>query len=314
MFSVIMPVYNGEKFVDNAIKSIFDQTFSKWELIIVNDGSTDGTERVLEKYKNNEKVSIVTQKNCGVSVARNNGVKMAKYDYIAFLDADDVWLPKHLETLNELIGKYPNAGLYASFSKSELVNGGVIEECPFFENKPDDVLIEDFFEEYYKDKSVKIFTVVTTCVTKEAFYKTGGFPVGCAIGEDLELTLKIAAYFPVALTKRATGIYKRENSTATKDKSFDPNWGFFERVEKIYEDEDVPKEKRENLKKVMQWFSMRRYRHYLIEGERKKAVEVYKKTDKRTLSKKDRLINLIIMLLPTKVTKRIFLIRWRGQA
>lgn len=314
MFSVIMPVYNGEKFISDAIESIINQTEKNWELIVVNDGSTDGTKNVLEKYADNDKIKVINQQNGGVSVARNVGVNNAKYDYITFLDADDVWCKNHLSVMASLIEKYPSAGLYASFSMAELVNGDVIEECEYFKGKPDDILLEDFFEEYDKDKSAKMFNIGTTCVTKEAFFKAGGFPVGCKIGEDLELSLRVATYYPVALTKIATGVYKKENSTATKEKSFDPNWGFFDGVEELYQDAAIPAEKRENLRRVMQWFSMRRYRHYMIEGERKRALEVYKNTDKRCISTKDRIINRALMLLPTGAIRKIFLVRWRGQA
>ena len=73
MFSVIIPVYNGAKFIDNAIKSVFSQTNSDWELIVVNDGSKDNTEDVLKKYTDNDKICIINQENGGVSVARNTG-------------------------------------------------------------------------------------------------------------------------------------------------------------------------------------------------------------------------------------------------
>lgn len=309
-----MPVYNGEKFIDNAIKSVFSQSCDMWELIIVNDGSTDGTEDLLLKYSDNEKVKIITQQNAGVSVARNNGVKAAKERYIAFLDADDVWHENHLEVMYDLIKKYPDAGLYGTFSNAELVNGEKITECDFFRNREDIVYLEDFFLEYHKDKSAKMFTVITTCVSKEAFDKAGGFPVGCKIGEDLELSLRVAAYYPVVLSKIATATYKKENSTATKDKSFDAEWGFFETVKELYADDEIPFEKRENIKKVMQWFIMRRCRHYLIDGNRKKAFSAYKSMDKSVVSKKDTIINTLLLMMPTTAVKKIFNVRWRGKA
>lgn len=315
MFSVIMPVYNGEKFIDAAIRSVLEQTMEDWELIIVDDGSTDHTQEVLKKYKEKANIHSITQTNKGVSAARNKGMSMAKGDYFVFLDADDVWDNNHLAIMHHLIEKYPSAGLYATFTKTELVNGETISECNFFKDKvEEDVFVDDFFEVYDKDKSAKMFTVITTCISKDAILKVGGFPEGCAIGEDLELSLKVAAYFPVVLSKKITATYKKENSTATKDKSFDPDWGFFERVEEIYADESIPLSKRENLKKVMQWFSMRRYRHYMIDGKRKKAVKVYKETNKTCIDKKDRFINFILLFLPTSVIRHIFLMRWRGKA
>lgn len=159
-----------------------------------------------------------------------------------------------------------------------------------------------------------MFTVITTCVSKEAFVKAGGFPVGCKIGEDLELSLTVAAYYPVVLSPVATATYIKENSAATRTTSFDPEWGFFERVNKLYEDETIPLSKRENLKGVMEWFSMRRVRHYLIDGARKTAYSIHKSMDKTAISKKDLLINVILLLLPSAVVSKIFRLRWRGKA
>jgi len=314
MFSVIIPVFNGEKFIKNAIDSVFAQTLSDWELIIVNDGSSDNTLSVLEKYKNNEKIRIVSQLNSGVSVARNTGVENSTGDYIAFLDADDVWHENHLEVMKTLADKYPDAGLIGTFTRVELVNHEVISECGYFGDKKQEVYLKDFFAEYHKDKSAKMFTVITTVVSRQAFDKAGGFPVGCKIGEDLELSLVIAAYYPVVLSPIATATYKKENSTATKTKSFDADWGFFERVQQLYQDDSIPQEKRANLKKVMEWFSMRRCRHYLIDGNRKAAKEVHRCMDKALISKKDYLLNVLLFFLPNGVIRKLFEARWRGKA
>lgn len=314
MFSVIIPVYNGAKFIDNAIKSVFSQTNSDWELIVVNDGSKDNTEDVLKKYADNDKIRIINQENGGVSVARNTGFEASKGEYIAFLDADDVWHTNHLEVMAELIEKYPTAGLYGTFTRTELVNGEVLEKAEYFGDREDAVFLEDFFEEYHRDKGAKMFTVITTCVSREAFVKSKGFPKGCKIGEDLELSLVIAAYYPVVLSPVGTATYIKENSEATKTQSFDPDWGFFERVNTLYADMTIPKSKRENIRKVMEWFSMRRFRHYMIDGERKKACQVYKTIDKKEISKKDLIINALLMMLPTALVRKIFYSRWRGKA
>ena len=145
MFSVIIPVYNGAKFIDNAIKSVFSQTNSDWELIVVNDGSKDNTEDVLKKYADNDKIRIINQENGGVSVARNTGYEVSKGEYIAFLDADDVWHNNHLEVMAELIQQYPTAGLYGTFTRTELVNGEIIEKAEYFGDREDAVFLEDFF-------------------------------------------------------------------------------------------------------------------------------------------------------------------------
>ena len=314
MFSVIMPVYNGEKFIDDAVSSVCAQTYDNWELIIVNDGSKDNTADVLKKYEINSQIKIIHKENGGVSVARNTAISASKGEYIVFLDADDVWHKNHLEVMNELITEYPDAGLYATFTRTELVNGGIIEECKFFKDKPDVIYLEDFFKAYYNDKSAMIFNITTTCFSRKALDVTGLFPVGCAIGEDLELALRIAAYFPVVLSKKATGTYKKTNSTATKDISFDPDWKFFDTVNNLYSDSRIGSDKKENLKKIMQWFTMRKARHLVICGRRKEAFSAYRDIGNDPKLLKDKLITLAILVMPVFMVRKLFEVRWRGRA
>ena len=306
MFSIIIPVYNGERFIGGAIDSVLAQSVTDWELIVVNDGSTDGTSQVLRKYADDGRIHVVTQKNAGVSAARNRGIAQASGSHLAFLDADDVWHPNHLEVMRELIDAYPDAGLYGTFTRTKLVNGKEITECAFFKGREETVYLEDFFEAYHNDKSAKMFTIITTCVSMRAMKKVGGFPVGTAIGEDLEVSLRVAAYYPVVLTSRSTATYIKENSSATKDRSFDPDWGFFDTVRELYDDREIPETKKENLKKVMQWFTMRRCRHYLIAGERKKAWEQYEQIGGDPSLKKDKRMTFLLLHLPTHLVQKLF--------
>lgn len=314
MFSVILPVYNGERFLKEAIGSVFAQTYQDWELVIIDDGSTDGTPQLLLQYQDHPKIQVLRQENQGVSAARNAGMKQAKGNYYTFLDADDIWKENHLAVLAEMIGQYPDAGFYGTFSETHLVNGKVLDQCHFFESRPQTVYLEDFFESYAEDKTAKMYTVITTCVSKEAAQKAGGFPVGCKIGEDIAFSFFISAYYPVVLTSRATAVYQKTNSTATKDDSFDPDWIFFEQVKPLLTDPNIPPQKRENIKKVMSWFSMRRCRHYLIQKDRKKALAAYRDIGSGEGFRSDKWITLCLLFLPTALTKKIFHIRWRSKA
>ncbi len=309
MFSVIIPVYNGEKFIDNAIKSVLNQTYKDFELIVVNDGSKDGTAQKLDAYRDNEKIHIINQPNGGVSNARNNGMKAAKGSHFAFLDADDEWYENHLEVMASLIEKYPDAGLYATFPRINLGNK-TIDSCKYFEEHEETVYLKDFFEEYHKDKSVKMYVPTSCAVSRVAVDKVGGFPPKMKIGEDLEHALRISAYFPVVLTKQITAVYEKVNSTATKDTSFDPDWTFFETVKSIYEDEEIPLSKRQNIKRVMDWFTIRRCRHYIIDKNKKKAWKHFCKKVDPSL-RKDKLITFFLFLMPYKLVRKVFYIRWK---
>ena len=102
-FSIIVPVYNTSNYIDKCINSILNQTYKNFEIIIVNDGSTDNSVEILEKYKSNKKIKIINQKNKGLSGARNRGIKEASKDYILFIDSDDYIEETLLETLNKTI-------------------------------------------------------------------------------------------------------------------------------------------------------------------------------------------------------------------
>jgi len=108
LVSIITPAYNAENYLRETVDGVLSQTFTDWEMIIVNDGSTDGTAAVMESLQDDSRIRLVHQENGGVSSARNHGLRHATGKYIAFLDADDVWLPRFLE---EGIGALENHGL-----------------------------------------------------------------------------------------------------------------------------------------------------------------------------------------------------------
>ena len=102
--SIIMPVHNAEKYIKESIESVIKQTYSQWELIIVNDASTDNSKKIIKEYLPNKKIKLIDlSKNSGVSVARNTGILNAKGNIIAFLDADDIWNPLKLEKQMKLL-------------------------------------------------------------------------------------------------------------------------------------------------------------------------------------------------------------------
>ncbi|PCJ89757.1 MAG: hypothetical protein COA57_00970 [Flavobacteriales bacterium] len=98
LVSIIIPAYNAEKYIAETIQSVINQTYTNWELIIVNDGSTDNTEKIAQAYvEKDQRIKYIYQENAGVSVARNKGVENSQGDYVAFLDADDIWCRQNLE-------------------------------------------------------------------------------------------------------------------------------------------------------------------------------------------------------------------------
>ena len=316
LFSVIMPVYNGERFVENAISYVKAQTFTDYELVIVNDGSKDGTAAILKKYEDDPKIKIVTQPNGGVSRARNTAMANAAGDYFAFLDCDDVWLPDHLATIADMICRYPDGGTYATLANFRLADGREISNIGYFDDRPDAgaeiVYIQNFFAEYDRDKRAKTHAPSCACVSRAAAEKTGGFKVGCKIGEDLAFFLIAGIYFPVVLSRKITSVYEKGNSTATKDTSFDPDWFFFEDVKLILDDPSLSEDVKTHLRCVMQWYTMRRCRHLIIDGRKKEARACYAEIGQNKALTKDKLLTFGLLMLPVSVVKKIFAARWRN--
>src|SRR5690554_4366466 len=125
MFSIIIPLYNKENSVFETLNSVFNQSFSEFEVILVNDGSSDNSLKVVQKFMD-PRLKVYSKENGGVSDARNYGISKAENEYIAFLDADDFWESFYLEKMRELIHRYPDCGMYNSAYRMN-INSKIVE-------------------------------------------------------------------------------------------------------------------------------------------------------------------------------------------
>ena len=216
-FSVIIPLYNKAPYIRKALESVFAQTYTDFELIIVNDGSTDDSAAIAEECTRTSSLSplayrLIKQPNAGVSAARNNGVAQAQGDYLAFLDADDWWEPTYLEQMAKLIEDYPDAGLYA---------------CNYVYYKPGKTRIAlniptgyiNYPKAYYESGAMPV-TSITAVIPRNVFDEMGGFPVGIKLGEDFLLWAKIAMHYPVAFCEEPLAYYNNDvpvNLRATRN-------------------------------------------------------------------------------------------------
>ncbi len=216
MFSIIVPLYNKAPFIEKTINSVFLQTFKNFELIVVDDGSTDDSlEKLLFiqeqlKVKNLEeysKLKVIKQSNQGVSIARNNGVKEAKYDFIAFLDADDWWDPTFLEEIFALIKEYPEAAIYVSSYYK--VKHGINYPAQIGVSESFEKGYLNYFEAYSKSLWMPIWTGASV-ISKEVFNKVGGFNSDLTLGEDLYLWLKITLTNSVAFVNKPLSFYNQD--------------------------------------------------------------------------------------------------------
>ena len=216
MFSVIIPLYNKAAYIERAIQSVLSQTFQEFELIVVDDGSTDDpfvqlsvishqlSVNAPEIYK---KIKIIRQQNQGVSMARNNGVKLAKYEYIAFLDADDSWEPTYLEKMNGLIATYPEAGIYGS--SYYILKNGKKRIAPIGIGRGFESGLINYCKVYSKTLCMPLWTGATI-ICKSIFDIENGFNPLLKLGEDFDLWVRVAIKHPVAFLNKSLASYHQD--------------------------------------------------------------------------------------------------------
>lgn len=204
MISVVIPLYNKEKQIAKTLQTVLNQTYQNFEIVIVNDGSTDGSVDEVKKFLN-PRIRLINQKNGGVSAARNRGIEEAKGEYIAFLDADDIWAKDHLESLNILIKHFPSSKARAT--NYNFLNKGKYKDIILNSLSFDgfEGVLDNYFE-VASNSNPPIWSSAV-CVDKDLLKLIGGFPEGITSGEDLLTWARIALLTNFAFTKRVTATF-----------------------------------------------------------------------------------------------------------
>lgn len=201
MFSVIIPLYNKELSIYNTIQSVLDQTFQAFEIVIINDGSTDNSINVVQQF-DDKRIRLIHQDNQGVSAARNRGIEMSKYDWIAFLDGDDLWKEYHLDEILKMMCIFPNEKVYTTtyvYSDNRTLFKHYRNEEIF--------IIENFFRESLKESLIWSSNVV---IKKECFKKVGNFNTQLIRGEDIDVWSRLARCYNIVKSTKVTAIYRVE--------------------------------------------------------------------------------------------------------
>jgi len=209
MYSVVIPLFNKANTIERALQSVLNQTFQQFEIIIVNDGSSDNSVAKATEI-HDERIRIIHQENQGVSVARNTGIENATYNWIAFLDADDEWLPEFLEAVTNLHTKYPECNVlstsyYLCNSKGEKRNIK-LKRIKFL---GEDGIMENYFE-VATYSSPPLWTSAIA-VKKKALQEIGGFPIGIKSGEDLLTWARLAVKNKIAYCITPHAVYNIGN-------------------------------------------------------------------------------------------------------
>ena len=193
-FSIIIPLYNKVKSVENTIFSVLQQCYTDFELIVIDDGSTDGSAELVEKIEDH-RLTLIKQKNSGVSSARNAGVELSCGDYLVFLDADDVIADKYLIHIKSLIDKFPMAGAYGT--RYAFSNMQTLRPCRIWKMGDAPQLVDDYFDVASRGDLPIIASGV--CIPRKVLNIVGGFPASQQQGEDQDLWARIGLNYSIAL-------------------------------------------------------------------------------------------------------------------
>lgn len=203
-FSVVIPLYNKAYSIRDTVESVLAQLLPDFELIIVDDGSTDDSAEVVAGIRD-PRIRLVKRENGGVSAARNTGIQLADAENIAFLDADDLWLPSFLEEMMALTQEFPDAGIYGTAYWHQAKGG----------SRLDNYALPAEFRGYipsYFDHAVRHFLYCSSAVVvkKRALLQSGAFNEGIHFGEDLELWFRLALDHRAAFYNKPLAIYNKD--------------------------------------------------------------------------------------------------------
>lgn len=267
--SIVIPAYNAETTIMETIKSVQQQTFSNWELIIINDGSTDRTVQLVNEI-NDSRLKVFSYQNGGLSVARNRGISNAKGEFIAFLDADDLWTPDKLELQLKALEKNPEAGVAYSWTYFMEEKGKYchIDKTLFFEGNVLANLLTDNF----------IASGSNPLISREAIESVGEFDTSLRAVEDWDYWLRLAAKWQFAVVPKPQ-IFYRLSSSSMSSKVECMEECQLKVVEKAFK--SAPRElqalKNESLASVYQYsFQLYLTRTSGVEGLKKAEEKIYK--------------------------------------
>lgn len=193
-FSVIIPLYNKEREVENTLRSVLAQTLQPLEIVVVDDGSTDNSAEVVERL-GSSLVRLIRQSNAGECAARNRAMSEARGDYFALVDADDGWKPEFLEEVAAMIEEFPDCGIYSTAFDIVSPTGVVRGACPTERG-----IVENFWQE-----SMTHYVTIpsATVLPRRVVEELGGFPEGMKMGGDQWMWIKIASHYKVCFSPRA---------------------------------------------------------------------------------------------------------------
>ena len=217
--SIVIPLYNKGPHIARALNSVLAQTIQDFEVIVV-DGSTDDGAEVVRGFEDS-RIQLIQEENQGVSAARNQGIAAARAELVAFLDADDEWMPRHLETLLRLRDNYPEAGAYGT-ARLTIMEDSTVRVSSYSDDIPPEPW-EGLLSNYFRDAVLGTPPLLTSIVAvpRCILNEMGGFNTNAWYGEDADLWGRIALKYPIAFSWDGMGIYHEDalNRSSNEKKS-----------------------------------------------------------------------------------------------
>lgn len=209
--TVVIPLYNKGKNIIDTLESVIGQHKTPNEVLVIDDGSTDDgptlVQNMIETIPRYANVKLVRTKNGGVSKARNRGIRLAKYKYIAFIDSDDIWHPHFLSEVSMLIEAYPNALAYATrYQQLDYKKGRYVDPKIRGIKCNQHGLMNNYFD--VCSQGDLPFMASSICIKKDALIELSGFPENEPMGEDQDVWSKIALKGNIAYSNRVLSYYK----------------------------------------------------------------------------------------------------------
>lgn len=300
-FSVVIPLYNKEEFIKNSLNSVLSQSFQDFEIIIINDYSTDSSLKIVNQFSDKRIQIIEHHKNKGLSASRNTGVKIAKAKYIVFLDADDIWKPGFLEKIDFLIESYPQASLFATKYDVLLKNNKVLEHQFHIKDFKNHGIIPNFFT---SNLNQSIFYPSCLCVHKRVFEKIGYYNETINYSEDVDFNIRSQTNFLFAYSEEALVTYLRVSENQITQGGL---------IGKKIPDYDFYEEKykgRDDIKKYLDFQRYVKAKQCKLSGETKRYHNLVSRIDFKNLTRKQIfLLKSPKSLLQTVSNFKLFLLK-----
>ena len=303
-FSVVIPLFNKENYIEETLTSVLNQTFKDFEIIVINDGSSDNSlviaEKVLSKKTN---CRILTQKNKGLSATRNEGIKESKGEIIAFLDADDTWLPSFLSNIYSLFKKFPEASLYGTSYLLKYSDTVILEAKKNIDKKIKNTqfLVDDFF----KANIYHPIVCQSSIAAKKTVFEKLSFDETINLSEDIDFYIKSNLKYRFAYCNSNSVIILQNipdqiTGSGIQNKTI-PNLDLYEEVSKT----------NSSLKKYLDFYRFTFLIQYRLENDFNNSKLLLSKIDLKNLTLKQRILvkSPILFLKAIKALKQFLLKR-----